>query len=729
VLVGVFLIAAIINGGLAYWANGQREEALRQASIGLASQAQLELNGTSPERGVLLALEALEKYPYTWQAEKALGEIVHDFRLRRILSAHTAIVSDVAWSPDGRYVATSSRDGTVRIWDTTSWTEPLVIQAHAAFDPGFTDNQSGTGESGVRAVVWSPDGKQIVTLGNTDSTANVWNVKTREKITSFTLHKDWVLSASWSPDSKSIVTSGKDGSVFIWDSITGEVKFEFPMQTAPIQMVGWSPDGRLIATAGDEGLIKIWDSKTSDELNILTGHEGIIWSVSWSPDGTQLASAGEDGTIRIWDIAKGEEVSDIRSSSAFWHVVWSYDGSQLATTNVDGLAQVWNVSTLGEAFSLLGRTESQFTIAWSPNGEWLATTSGTDSVVRVWDVSPEPVVFPAMHTEQAGWVMWSPDGSQLATAADDFSSIIWDANTGDPIYTLTGHTNWIQQALWSPDGSKIATASWDNTVKLWDAKNGKEISTFTGHSADPINRLFGFQGILNLVWSPDGTRVASQGLTGWVRVWEIATGTELFAFQTNADLSEPMSWSADGSKIATCAVPQILQIWDAHTGEPIIGGFVNNTTNLTFQDFISFCVSAAWSPDGERIVTGGWDESVTVWNAKTGDKILSFPSYGQPDGLTWSQNGERIAAGENSGVVKIWDSNTGVELLSFKTTHPFLFTVDWSPDGSRLAGAGGLFSPSVWRVWQTTEDLIAYAKECCVVRELTPEERQQFGLR
>jgi WD40 repeat protein/serine/threonine protein kinase/DNA-binding XRE family transcriptional regulator len=729
VLVAVLLIAAIVSGGLAYWANGQREEALRQASIGLASQAQLELDGTSPERSVLLALEALEKYPYTWQAERALGEIVHEFRLRHMLSAHTAIVSDVGWSPDEKYLASSSRDGTVRIWDTTSWTESLVIQTHAAFDPGFTDSQSGTGESGVRTVVWSPDGKQIVTLGNTDNNAIVWDIKTGEKITSFILHQDWVLSASWSPDSKSVVSSGKDGSIFIWDSTSGKVKVEFSRQSAPIQTVGWSPNGRQIVTAGDAGLIKLWDAKTGAELNVLTGHEGIVWNVSWSPNGTQLASAGEDGTIRIWDIAKGEEISDIRSSSAFWHVDWSHDGGQLATTNADGFAQVWNVSTLGEAFSLSGRTKGQFTIAWSPDSEWLATTSGTDSVVRVWDVSLEPVVFPAMHTEQAGWVMWSPDGHQLSTAADDFLSIIWDAKTGDPVHTLAGHTNWIQQAVWSPDGSKIATASFDNSVKLWDARNGKEISTFTGHSADPINRLFESQGVLNVIWSPDGARIASQGLTGWVRVWDVATGKELFTFQTNEDLSEPMSWSPDGSKIATCAVPQIIQIWDARTGKPIIGGFVNNTTNLTFEDFIPFCLTTAWSPGGEQIVTTSWDGSVMVWDAGTGEKRLSFTGHGQPTGAAWSPNDKRIATSDNSGIVKIWDAETGQELLSFKTMHPFLFTIDWSPDGSQLAGAGGLPSPSVWRIWQSTEDLITYTKECCVVRELTPEERQQFGLR
>lgn len=733
VLVGVFLIAAIVSSGLAYWANKQREEASRQASIGLASQARLELDSTSPERSVLLALDALENYPYTWQAEKALGEIIHDFRLRRILSAHSAFVTDVAWSPDGTRIATASRDGTVKIWNASSWTEMLTINAHEAFtlDPGTeSGGEFSTGESGVRAVEWSPNGKELLTLGNTDRTAIVWDSKSGEKMTSFTLHQDWVLSASWSPDGKSIASAGKDGSVFIWNSTTGEIKCEIPNQSTSVQAVGWAPDGKLVATAGDDGLIKLWDAETGNEINSLIGHRGIVWSVSWSLDGTRIASAGDDGTIRIWDTVKGEEDFEIRSPSGFWQVAWSPDGTQIASTGADGKTRVWDSASGAENFALVGLTIDRFNSAWSPDSKWLVTSGGTDFTARIWAASSNGLVLSGEHIDAVDGAEWSPDGNQIVTSSNDFSAVTWDAKTGESIYKFSGHNDWLQSARWSPDGTQIATASWDNHVKLWDARTGKELLTFVGHDIDPPSGFVQRSGVLNLVWSPDGTKIASGGLSGWVRVWYAKTGEELFSFRTNEDISEVMDWSPDGTRIATCAEPNILQMWNADSGQPIMGGFSNNTTGISLEDWVPGCLSLSWSQLDNRIVTTSWkDANALVWDAETGKHVLML--LGHTAGVTgsaWSPNGERIATGDNSGVVKIWDSVTGIELFSFQTLHPYVWTLGWSPDGLHFYVAGGLHTVEIIPFWQTKEELIAYARDCCVIRDLTQDERQQFGL-
>jgi len=120
----------------------------------------------------------------------------------------------------------------------------------------------------------------------------------------------------------------------------------------------------------------------------------------------------------------------------------------------------------------------------------------------------------------------------------------------------------------------------------------------------------------------------------------------------------------------------------------------------------------------------------TIWDTKTGEIILTYKEHSGGIGFsTWSPNGKRIATGDSNGVVKIWDAETGATLLSFSVpVGDYLFQLDWSPDGKWLAGVGILANVEINRVWQTTEDLIAYAKECCVVREITSEERQQFGL-
>jgi WD40 repeat protein/transcriptional regulator with XRE-family HTH domain len=724
VLVGVFFIAAIVSGGLALWANSQRKEAFRQASIGLASQARLELEGTSPERSVLLALEALENYPYTWQAEQALGQIVSEFRLRYIVTGHSDTVMDMAWSPDGGKFATTGRDGTLRVWDAETRKELINISAHLAFDAGFT--------VGVSELAWSPDGTRIATA-SLDKTAKVWDIATGKEIITFSGHSDEVWSVAWSSDGLWVASASKDGTVKVWNVKTGEEKFTLSNHTGWVKSVAWSPDGTQIATAGDDGTARLWDAETGEEQVPLSGHTNWVWSVAWSPDGTRIATASEDGTVRIWDSTTGEELSDLRLASPVWDVAWSPDGSQIATTSSSGLAQVWNVSSGKETFTLQGRTLEPFDIAWSPDGKSLATTAGSGFSVQIWDAAPANLTLSGAQ-EAIGWVSWSPDGRRIATAdswGQGKTAVIWDAQTGEPLITFVGHTHWVQDIYWSPDGSKIVTTGWDNLAKVWDANTGKELLTFTGHVGEPVGKFNGVDSLFGGGWSPDGTRISTTGGSGTVRVWDARTGEEYLVFQATSDVGPSARWSPDGTRLATCSIPQVLQIWDTNTGDPILGGYVNNTENLSFGDPADFCMASHWSPNGNRILTTSWGgNGATIWSPGTGEKLLVFTEHTGGIGFpAWSPNGKRIATGDTNGVVKIWDAETGAVLFSFSVpVENFLFQLAWSPDGTRLTGASLLDSVETYRVWQSTEDLVAYTKECCVVRELTQEERQQFGL-
>jgi len=723
VLVGVLLIAAIVSGGLAFWANSQREEALRQASIGFAAQAKIELDGAAPERSVLLALEAIENYPYTWQAEQALGQIVQEFRLRHIVIGHTDTVLDMAWSPDGSKFATTGKDGTLRIWDAQNNSELLTISAHPAFDAGFF--------LGVRELAWSPDGSQIVTAG-LDKTAKVWDVATGKDIAIFSGHADEVWSVAWSANGRWIASASKDGTVKVWDAKTGKDKFTLSNHSGSVRSVAWSPNGTQIATASDDGTTRLWDAETGEEQMIFSGHTNWVWSVAWSPDGTRLATASEDGTVRIWNVMTGKELSDLRLANPVWQATWSPNGLQLATTGATGIGQVWNVASGKEAYAMQGHTDEVFDIAWSPDGKLLATTGGAGYSVQIWDASPATRTLTGTQNG-IGWVSWSPDGTRIATS-DTYgtTALIWDSKTGEILQTLDGHTVLVQDVFWSPDSSQLVTTGFDNLAKVWDANTGKELLTFSGHVGEPVGKFMGIDALFGGGWSPDGSRIMTVGGNGTVRVWDAHTGEEDFVFQPTYEAAPSSGWSPDGTRIATCSIPQVLQLWDASTGASIFGGYVNNTADLSFGDSVDFCSSSLWSPDGKRILTASWGgKGATIWDSETGEKLLVFTEHnaGLSLGASWSPNGRRIATGDFSGGVKIWDPDTGAVLLSFSVPiSEYLTNVAWSPDGTSLVGSGLLPSIEIYRVWQTTEDLVKYAKECCIVRELTQDERQQFGL-
>lgn len=724
-LVGVFAVAALVAGGLALWAFQQRQEARRQASIGFAAQAKLELDGAAPERSVLLALEALEHYPYTWQAEEVLGQIVREYRLRSILTGHRDTVLDVTWSPDGTRIATTGLDGTLRLWDAETHTELLSIQAHEG-------NLDDLGlRVGVQDLAWSPDGARIATASK-DGVSKIWNVATGHKLVTLTGHTDWVSSVNWSPDGARIATASKDGTVRVWDAASGDELLTISEHTDWVKMVAWSPDGTRLATASDDKTARIWDAKTGEALLSLS-HQNWVWSVAWSPDGSQLASASEDGTVRVWDSTSGDEVSTIRLAGPVWEAAWSPDGTQLATSSAPGLAQVWDAASQNLSFTLQGRTPEQFNVAWSPDGKQLATTAGTHFTVRIWDTSSPDVTLAGGHTAGISWVEWSPDGKRIVTGANDNTAVIWEAETGDQLLTLAGHAP-INMATWSPDGNRIVTTAFESNVKVWDANTGKELLNFLKHDGEGSSFWMPDTiGVWGGFWSPDGTRVMTSGITGSVRVWDPSTGEELLSFLAQEGGPGALgNWSPDGKRLATCATsPELLQTWDAASGEPLLGGPAPKAagSDLAFQ---AFCMRAYWSPDGKKIVTVefGNDNSATVWDAETGKQLVLFLEHTSGVVIpSWSPNGKRIATPDGSGVVKVWDAATGDVVLSFSQPYQdYLYNVDWSPDGKWLIASNLLPSVSTYRVWQSTNDLIAYAKDCCVVRELTPEERERFGL-
>jgi hypothetical protein len=205
-------------------------------AIGLSAQAQLELYGPYPERGVLLALEALtpDKYPYVWQGERALGAAVQASRARRIFSGHSSAVNGVAFSPDGTRIVTASTDNTARVWSVATGDTLLTLVGHTG---------------GVSSVAWSPDGTRIAT-GSWDRTAKIWDPVSGDPLTTLVGHTDWVTGLAWSPDGTRLITSSADSTAIIWDVASGTSLYVLKGHTGWVNGVAWSPNGKRVVTAG-----------------------------------------------------------------------------------------------------------------------------------------------------------------------------------------------------------------------------------------------------------------------------------------------------------------------------------------------------------------------------------------------------------------------------------------------------------------------------------------------
>ena len=215
-------------------------------------------------------------------------------------------------------------------------------------------------------------------------------------------------------------------------------------------------------------------------------------------------------------------------------------------------------------------------------------------------------------------------------------------------------------------------------------------------------------------WSPDGSRFAAASVPdNMIRIFDATTGQPLTSF-TTGDWVHRLSWSPDGDRLAVGGDGP--WIWDATTGEMLkkLGDYTG--------------LNAEWSPDGERIAFYQAGHIVRIFDATGGEELLVSTAHSDDVWhTTWSPNGMRIASGDESGEVKVWDAATGEVVLSFRAPDA-VYSVNWSPDGQYIV-AGGYFNPPVVRrAWQSTGELIAHARECCVSRELTDAERQRFGL-
>jgi TRAP-type C4-dicarboxylate transport system substrate-binding protein len=273
----------------------------------------------SPD-GKYLATGSNDRTARLW--DLATGETI------RLFSGHTGEVYEVVFSPDGKYLLTGSEDRTARLWDVASGETVQVFSGHTA---------------GVEVGGFSPDGKYIVTAGGPDQTARLWDVASGQTMHVLSGHTDLVIRAAYSPDGKYVLTSSVDRTARLWDAATGsEVRvFDHP---DVVGSIAFSPDGKTIATGGEDNVTRLWDVNTGELVNTFIGHTGFVQGVDFSPDGRFLLTGSADGTAQLWDLATGEVVRIFRSHRAdVQTVTFSPDGSLIATASNDSVARVWNL--------------------------------------------------------------------------------------------------------------------------------------------------------------------------------------------------------------------------------------------------------------------------------------------------------------------------------------------------------------------------------------------------
>jgi dipeptidyl aminopeptidase/acylaminoacyl peptidase len=312
---------------------------------------------------------------------------------------NSGIVYSVAFSPDGKTIASGSGDNTIRLWDVGAGRLIRSIAGHGG---------------AVRSVAFSPDGKMIASASE-DKTIKLWQVSTGKHIRLFNGHTGSVYSVAFSPDGKTLASSseeGNDSALRLWDVNTGRLIRSFEERNTWVPSVAFSPDGKMIASGSHEQVVKLWDVGTGNLIRSFVGHRNTIHSVAFSPDGKTLASGSSDHKVKLWDVSTGKLIRSYDGQD-FNAVAFSPDGKTLAAGSYDRTVKLWDVNAGSLVHSFEEQNYEVHSVAFSPDGKTLA--SGGSATIKVWSIGAKRLLGSLLHYHDGNWIAFIPGNYYLSS--------------------------------------------------------------------------------------------------------------------------------------------------------------------------------------------------------------------------------------------------------------------------------------------------------------------------
>ncbi len=572
-----------------------------------------------------------------------LWEMATGKELRRFEEEFNPDVHPVAFSPDGRFVATGVGLGSLFLWETAT---------------GKELRRFGGDSDLIRSVAFSPDGRFLVT-GSEDGTVRLRETANGKEFRKLEGHSDFVRSVAFSPDGRFVVTASEDRTARLWDTVTGKEVRRFEGDSDgkedfdKISSLAFSADGRFVLTGGRA--VRLWEVATGKEVRCfergsgLTENEREDYSVGFSPDGRFVLAGGRDATAVLWETATGAEVRRFEGHCpSVSSVAFSSDGGLILAGTQDDTAVLWETAT--------GKAIHHF-------GEHGPLKNSPMHIAQLWQ-SATGIEYARLEGHSS---TFSADGSLVLTGGSDGTAHLWETATGNEVRQFEGRSNSVWSVACSADGRFALTGHRDGGAILWDISTGSAVRRFQGN------------GVNSAAFSPDGRFVLTGENDKTARLWEIGTGKEVRQFEGHRRSVNSVAFSPDGHFVLTGSGDRTAILWETATGRKI----------QHFDEQWLGVNSVAFSPDGRFALTGSGDGAGVLWEVNTGRALRRFIGhFGGVNSVSFSADGRFVLSGGNDGTARLWETTTGNELCGLVSFADGTWAVV-DPKGRYDASNGG----------------------------------------
>jgi WD40 repeat protein len=498
-------------------------------------------------------------------------------------------ISSLAFSPDGKYLASAGFDNTLDLWN-------LALRTNAWHRTTFTGVP-------VQTLAFASDSTVLVSGGGEMGNALVWDLKTGGSLQPFPqVHTAWTWTIAFSPDGRTMATSGNDSRVVLWDfSKHRQIGPSLEMKN-PVSTVTFFNDGRRVAAACADGAIRICDIQHPEHIEPLRGHLKAALSLALANNGQVLVSGGADGIVRTWNLEQRPQEAILKGHWGWVsELAFSADGQFLAIADYHANAiKIWDVKKRQFGQDFPGHTNFTFSMSFSPDGKLFAT-GGSDLKVRLWDLSNRTCRILTNAFQNCG-VSFSPDSRFLAVVHpptddprtnDQFA--LWNISTGKRLDSLAAAKSNATAFAFANDGRTAAVGYRDGSVRLWNIRSGELLTEFREHTAP----------VICLVFSKNGKWLASSGEDPFIGVYDLPRGVALPHLQGHSASIWSLAFHPDGRSLASASHDGTIKLWNLPTPEAA----------LTLQGHVGPVPAIAFSPDGNVLASGGADGDVRLWEA------------------------------------------------------------------------------------------------------------------